>query len=156
MAGVRFLQSRREVDPSRIGVFGISQGTCVVTIAAAGSTDVRLVIRLSGYGVPGDEMKIEQIRLLTHALGEDRYSALEPATAWNRELYRLCETDDTVSEIRDGMKRWEAERQKEAKPLPHHNSDRALDKLLSYAATPLMRSTLRYDPRVDLRRLKVN
>jgi len=51
LAGVSYLRSRREIDPSRIGLVGLSQGGQVVPIAAAASQDVAFVLTISSKAV---------------------------------------------------------------------------------------------------------
>ena len=51
VAGVEFLKARREIDRSRIGLFGYSQAGWIAPLAAARSSDVRFVILVSGPAV---------------------------------------------------------------------------------------------------------
>jgi pimeloyl-ACP methyl ester carboxylesterase len=51
IAGVSYLKSRREIDPARIGVFGISQGGWLAPLAATMSPDIAFVVAVSGPGV---------------------------------------------------------------------------------------------------------
>jgi pimeloyl-ACP methyl ester carboxylesterase len=151
LAGMRFLESRKEVDPHRVAVFGISEGANTAIIAAVRSDQTYLVVRISGVGVRGDKWKIEQFQRLSHALGVDRHIALEPRVAWNRQLYDLCRSERSISEIREDMERWETEQRKGGRPVPSED----LDAAIRDAAAPWMRSKLRYDPRVDLCRVRV-
>ncbi len=48
LAGVSFLRSLPEVDPTRVGVVGLSQGGKVAPVAAARSREVAFVIDISG------------------------------------------------------------------------------------------------------------
>lgn len=51
LAGIHYLQRRREVDPKRVGLYGRSHGGMVAPLAAATSTDVAFIINVSGAGV---------------------------------------------------------------------------------------------------------
>jgi uncharacterized protein len=51
LAAVRLLRERPEVDPSRVGLWGVSEGGWVVPIAAARSSDVAFVILVSAPNV---------------------------------------------------------------------------------------------------------
>jgi pimeloyl-ACP methyl ester carboxylesterase len=48
LAGVAYLATRPEIDPTRIGLVGLSQGGWIVPIAAARAAQVRFVVDLSG------------------------------------------------------------------------------------------------------------
>ena len=56
IAAVKFLKTRKEIDPARIGVFGASQGGWVAPLAAARSADIAYVISVSGPGVSPAEV----------------------------------------------------------------------------------------------------
>src|ERR1700674_252315 len=51
IAGVLFLKSRPEIDPARVGVWGVSQGGWLGPLAATMSPDVAFVVSVSGPGV---------------------------------------------------------------------------------------------------------
>lgn len=51
-AGIDVLKTRREVDASRIGIFGISQGGWVGSLVTSRSKDVRFFLAIVGSGVP--------------------------------------------------------------------------------------------------------
>ncbi|HEY6384394.1 MAG TPA: alpha/beta fold hydrolase [Candidatus Acidoferrum sp.] len=57
LAAIEYSKSRKEIDPKRIGVWGLSQGGWLGPLAASRSGDVSFVIAVSGPGVsPGEQM----------------------------------------------------------------------------------------------------
>lgn len=52
LAGVHYLQSRKDIDPRRVGLRGRSHGGIVAPLAASLSRDVAFIINVSGAGVP--------------------------------------------------------------------------------------------------------
>jgi dienelactone hydrolase len=57
LAAIKYLQSRKETDAKRIGVWGLSQGGWLGPLAASRSADIAFVIAVSGPGVsPGEQM----------------------------------------------------------------------------------------------------
>ena len=52
LAGVRYLQSRKEINPRQVGLYGRSHGGIVAPLAASLSNDVAFIINVSGAGVP--------------------------------------------------------------------------------------------------------
>jgi pimeloyl-ACP methyl ester carboxylesterase len=65
--------------------------------------------------------------------------------------FHLCKGDESVANVRIEMERWVAQQRRDGRPV----APESLVAAVRETATPLMRSTLRYDPRPDLRRLKV-
>ena len=49
---VRFLRAQPEIDPTRVGVWGVSEGGMLATQVAAGSQEVAFAINSSGFMVP--------------------------------------------------------------------------------------------------------
>src|SRR5262249_37038350 len=64
-----FLQARREVNPRRIGLIGHSEGGLIAPLVAAQSPDVSMIVLLAGPGVPGEQILVEQGRLIWNAMG---------------------------------------------------------------------------------------
>ncbi|HLJ45281.1 MAG TPA: alpha/beta fold hydrolase [Bryobacteraceae bacterium] len=81
LAGVHFLQARKEIDRRRVGVIGHSEGGIVGPLAASQSTDIGFVIMLAGTGVPGDQLLHMQAELIMRSQG-----ASEQMIAQNREV----------------------------------------------------------------------
>jgi uncharacterized protein len=52
LAGIHYLQARKEIHPRRVGLYGRSHGGIVAPLAASRSKDVAFVINVSGAGVP--------------------------------------------------------------------------------------------------------
>jgi hypothetical protein len=69
LALVAALKKQPEVDPKKIGVLGHSQGATIAPMAAAQSDDIGFVIMLAGMGVGGDEVMVEQKRLVAMSQG---------------------------------------------------------------------------------------
>src|SRR5215216_2996715 len=57
LAGVRYLRSRKEINPDKIGVWGVSQGGWLGPFAASQSAEIAFVISVSGPAVsPKEQM----------------------------------------------------------------------------------------------------
>jgi pimeloyl-ACP methyl ester carboxylesterase len=60
LAGVRYLRGRKDIDATRVGVVGLSQGGWVVPIAAARDGALAFVVDVSGAGVSfGEQSFVE-------------------------------------------------------------------------------------------------
>jgi pimeloyl-ACP methyl ester carboxylesterase len=157
LAGIRFLRERKEIDKKRVGIVGHSEGALVGVIAAARSKDVRFLVLLAGTGVPGSEVvKLQTARM-------DRARGL-PEAALQAEQKLLDVAFQSVAAGADSASLREA--------IGSHGvglRDAAPDSLkgaiqLVQAAvvqmsramrSPWFRYFLDFDPRPDLRRLKI-
>ncbi|HEX6789757.1 MAG TPA: alpha/beta fold hydrolase [Candidatus Krumholzibacteria bacterium] len=69
LAGIDYLKSRKDVDASRIGLVGHSEGGIIAPMVAAKSKDVAFIVMLAGVGVPADELLMRQSALIMKANG---------------------------------------------------------------------------------------
>jgi pimeloyl-ACP methyl ester carboxylesterase len=70
VAALRYLQSRSDIRPDRVGLFGSSQGAWVISMAAAAfPQDVAFLIAVSGSGVSVAEQQVYSIQAQSQAAG---------------------------------------------------------------------------------------
>jgi fermentation-respiration switch protein FrsA (DUF1100 family) len=144
-AGVTYLKTRPEVDPHRIGLLGHSEGAIIAPMAAVADRSVSFVVMMAGSGVPGDQIIVEQGRLIEIASGETAVRAAADAEK-QRETLTLVETDkdpkdrDRLLAIKLG-----AEGAPEAQIAAEIKS----------VTSPWLRFFLTYDPAVALRKLTI-
>jgi len=142
-AGVSYLKTRPEVDVHKIGLIGHSEGGLIAPMAAAHDADVAFILLMAGPGVPGDEILIEQVLLISEASGASHDVAEKNATA-EREVLTLVkqEKDNTVLE--------KHLREKLAGKIPEAQIDPTIKQLTS----PWVRYFIAYDPAPALRKVK--
>jgi len=68
-AAVRYLKSREDVDGSRVGLIGHSEGGTIGPMAAGRSPGVAFVVMMAGMGIPGPELLKQQGIDVTRAAG---------------------------------------------------------------------------------------
>ncbi len=74
VAAFEYLKTRKDIDPSRIGLLGVSQAGWVMPLAAVRAKDIAFLISVSGPGIPGAETTID------HARAEMVASGMKPQT----------------------------------------------------------------------------
>ncbi len=100
LAGVRYLQTRREVDRKRIGVLGHSEGALVGAIAASKAPrEIAFLIMLAGTGVPGEQILYRQAELIARKSGVAD-SLIERNRALQQRVFEVLkrERDDTKAQ----------------------------------------------------------
>ena len=68
-AALRYLKTRSEADSHHVGLIGHSEGGTIAPIVAARSEDVDFIVLMAGMGVPGDQILVEQHRLIAIVMG---------------------------------------------------------------------------------------
>ncbi len=146
-AAVRYLQSREEIDGSRIGLIGHSEGGTIAPMVASRSDAVAFVVLIAGPGIRADSVLLLQAEAINRASG-----ATEDQIATNRELQKLlfaaATTDATEAELDIELRRIFAE-------VAPDFTGGALEGQLAFVSSPWMRWFLAYDPGPVLRQLKI-
>jgi len=142
-AGVRFLRTRSEVAPHRIGLVGHSEGEAIAPMVAAQDHDIGFIVMMAGTGVPGEQVIVEQMLLISEAAGVPQEKAEKSADEERRLLTLVVtEKDDAVlkKELRE--------------QLAGHGQAAQLDAEIEGIITPWYRFFLAYDPATALRKVR--
>lgn len=76
MSAVRYLQSRSDIDSSRIGLLGHSEGGTIAFInAATHPEDIAFVVSLAGAALRGSDIMVSQNRMIAEAAGHSLSSS---------------------------------------------------------------------------------
>ncbi len=141
-AGFAYLLSRPEVDRSRIGLIGHSEGGLIAPMLASRNSRIAFIVLLAGGGVPGHELLVEQVRMIAAASGarEDQVAA---AASRERDLLALVrsEKDDAVL------------MQKMRERLAGQVQEAQLASQVKTVTSPWFRYFLDYDPATSLRKV---
>lgn len=147
------LRTQPELDTTRLGVLGHSEGATIAAALASAESSVRFVISLSGSGVRGDSLLMLQNRALLKAMNvPDR--ELEHQLDIRRRLFNVVVQDDSanfvrrLNTVRDELLAAQSEAQRPA-------TARELGLLVSQLQSPWLRSFIRTNPAVLLRQVRV-
>ncbi len=156
LAGVKYLKSRKEIDPTRIGLIGHSEGGLIAPLVAVRSSDVAFIVMMAGPGLTGEEILYLQSDLIARAEG-----ASNETIARNEVLMKKTfsivkeEQNNTVAEeeIRKLLKAEMANMSEEEKKYSGY-SEANLDAQIKPILSPWMRFFLTYDPKPTLTEVK--
>ena len=139
-AALKYLLDRPEIDPNKIGILGHSDGGVVAPMVASRNENVAFIVLLAAPGIPGDQLLLEQKRLLSEAMGytESQYSS---GLKFNQGAFNIIKNapDDEVEEDliiyfkENGIQ-----------------SENQIEKLLKQLNAPYMRFFIQYDPESSL------
>lgn len=102
-AGVEYLLTRREIDPTKIGILGHSEGGSVAPIVENMNENVSFLILMAGMTMPGDELLLEQGRSIMETQGMEEEQILRKNDL-QRLMFRAIRTGDGWSEVEEGLK----------------------------------------------------
>ncbi len=105
-AAVEYLKSRKEIENSKIGLIGHSEGGIVAPIVASANKDISFIVLMAAPGIKGIEIVLDQNETSM------RFQNMEPETIdrmqkTNREMFeKLLEWDNSESHkttLRDNL-----------------------------------------------------
>lgn len=147
MAALRYLKSRPEVDASRAGLMGHSEGGMIAIMNAAKHPDeVPFIVSLAGTGVDGVELGMQQVKLLGKAMGKEPDSA---ALRLNEELFKIIAAEKDSVTLRNKMI---AFYQSHPEQLEELGDKMTIDQLVDM--TLITCCIFQYDPTENLKRVK--
>jgi hypothetical protein len=74
IAGIEYLKKRNDIDHSKIGLIGHSEGGLIAPLVAVRTTDVAFIVLLAGPGTDGERLLYQQNDLTLKAAGMDENS----------------------------------------------------------------------------------
>ncbi len=142
-SGFLYLLSRREIDPHKVGLIGHSEGGLIAPMVAARNEKVAFIVLMAASGVPGDDVLVEQVRMIADASGAPSDQVAAMATR-QREVLTILKSEP------DAAAREQKVRAKLAGAVP----EAQLAAQLKMMESPWFRYFLQYNPADALRRVK--
>jgi fermentation-respiration switch protein FrsA (DUF1100 family) len=156
LAGVEYLKSRKEIDTTRIGLIGHSEGGIIAPITAVKSPDVAFIVMMAGTGLTGEEIIYMQSALINRAEGASN-ETIARNEVLTKKIFSIVkeEQNNTVAEeeLSKLLKAEMANMSVEEKKLSDY-SEANLDIQIKAISSPWMRFFLTYDPKPTLMKVK--
>lgn len=151
-AALKYLQSRKEIDPQKTGLLGHSEGGTIAFAVAAKKKEAAFVVSLAGTGIKGDSLMLKQAEAISKSQGR-------PAAAWEKDkpelkrIYTLLAQDKSMAEIK---KEFREEVQKAVPPAMRDNevAKKQMENQFKTMTSPWYLYFMRHDPAADLRKIK--
>jgi dienelactone hydrolase len=160
ITSLNFLKHRKEIDTSRIGLIGHSEGGLIASVVGAERRDVSFIILLAGPGIQGTELLTEQAEqvLLKSGVSKEAAAAYSPLY---RKLIKIslegadsaANSDKAKTEVEDWKKNQKSSYLKELGLDTKERTNAIVENLLSAFSSPWMQYFLKSDPSVFLQQV---
>jgi pimeloyl-ACP methyl ester carboxylesterase len=159
LAGVEYLKTCKEIDPTKIGLIGHSEGGLIAPMVAVKSPDVVFIVLMAGTGLTGEEISYLQGALIAKAMDASEED-IAKNRRFNEKIFSVIkeEKDKKMAEERLHqmfMEYWEKMSEEEKNIIgdigdPEEYLEAQLQNLLS----PWLKFFLTYDPKPTLSKIK--
>lgn len=160
-AAIDFLKKQKNIDPKKIGFLGHSEGGIIAPMVAANSDDVAFMVLMSGTGVNGGEILLEQQKLILKASGVAD-SLINQNLDLQKKVNKALSNDKDLNDIRNDI---QAFAEKDYETLSTDIKASIKDKKAYINSTvqsqimmfnnPWFRYFIQYDPAPALQKVKV-
>ena len=147
-SAVAYLKTRKEVDPSRIGLLGHSEGAMIAPYLASHSKDVSWVVLLAAPATKGQDTLLAQSELIARASGLTE-PEIEASLAFDRNAYDMVREEKNPAILTEKLKNFV-----KASGLDGVMPPAVLEPQLRMLTSPWFRFFLDYDPLPSLQNTK--
>lgn len=140
-AGIAFLKTRPEINHNKIGLVGHSEGGVIAPMVAARNHDVAFIVMMAGTGVRGDQVLVEQTRLIEIANGAPAERAQKDADR-ERELLQFAEQAKDAAALQSELQQ----------KMGTNMTEAQVGAVVKQLSSPWFRYFLTYDPAAALRK----
>ena len=156
-SAVSYLLGRKEVDKTKIGLMGHSEGGIIAPIVAARNENVSFIVLLAGTGVRGDQLLLMQQRAISKASGLPETMFLENEKM-NISLYEhIINTSDTINlraELTEIMENSFSNSTVLTAQMTTEQKDGLVKVTVNQLVSPWMYYFIKYDPYPMLKKVK--
>ena len=135
-AAFDYLRNRKEINPSRVGILGHSEGGVINFMVAARRPEVAFLVSLAGPSVKGIEVLKEQQKAILRASGMTE-EAVQFNSNTNAQMFNIIEASNSREEadtlLRQLLKGW-------------GYNEELTEQTVGQIASPWMYYFLKYDP----------
>lgn len=151
-ASIAYLSSHKDVDASKIGLIGHSEGAMIATMLAAECPDIAFIVLMAGAGVPLDKLLVTQKCLYAKADGasDDKIAVLRK---WYERFYAVAVEEKDDQAAKNKIRRMYNELADGEKQALGWSEAKLNDEIKSVLG-PWWRYLLAFDPRAFLTKVK--
>ncbi|MES2848990.1 MAG: alpha/beta fold hydrolase [Bacteroidota bacterium] len=152
-AAIAYLKTRKDIDTSRIGLLGHSEGGLIAPMVAA-DTKVAFIVLLAAPGVSGSQVLLKQVELMGRVMGQDE-EGLQKEVSLSQGVFNLFSQygDDESFETR--LKEYLDNFISVNKVIPEGMDKATFIKMqVSQFKKPWVRFFLKYDPVNSLKKIQ--
>jgi len=151
-AAIAYLKTRKEIDKSRIGLVGHSEGGLIAPLVAT-DTQVAFIVLLAAPGVSGTQILLKQTESITRSQGMDEAS-VQRALKINQDIFELFNEYGDEDSFETRLKEYLNGAISPAVLPQGMNKEGFINVQVSQFRKPWTRYFLKYDPVTSLKGIK--
>jgi pimeloyl-ACP methyl ester carboxylesterase len=156
LSAIDFLKTRKEMNQSKIGLIGHSEGGLIAPMVAVQSNDVAFIVLMAGTGIPGDSILYLQGALIQRAEGTSE-DEIQRSITLQKEIFSIVKNTDNDELLNKNLEekfRSEYSKMTEDEKNKLGDPEVYLKMQMQTITSPWFKYFLRYDPGPTLEQVK--
>jgi len=155
-AAVTYLLTRKEINKTKIGLMGHSEGGIIAPIVAAQNKNVKFIVLLAGSGIPGGQILLLQQELLGRATGVSEPDIVKEKTI-NTAAYNIITKSTDSQKLKTDLTAYYTKAYND-NPIPDSSKSMSIADMVKFEVngltTPWMEYFIKYNPAPILQKVK--
>ena len=155
-SAIAYLKTRKEINNSKIGLVGHSEGGLIAPLVASQSKDVSFIVLLAGTGIRGDKLLLLQQELIAKASGVSE-TEIEKSIEANARLFEMVVKSDDNQKLKANLTNEMNEifRNDTTAEIPNGmTQDEFISMQIDQITSPWMQYFMKFDPATALEKVK--
>lgn len=155
-AAIVYLKTRKDINIKKIGLIGHSEGGIIAPIIASRSKDVAFIVMMAGTGLPGNEILLEQYKLIGQARGVD-VSEMQDDLSVNKQAFDMIKKSKDVNQLKSDLTVFftlEFDKDKNMSLPEGVSKEMFIQEQINQLTSPWMINFIKYDPAQALKKTK--
>jgi uncharacterized protein len=155
-SAISYIKTRKEINTKKIGLIGHSEGGLIAPMVASKSKDVAFIVLLAATGVQGDQILLQQQKLIGKA-SKLNDEVIQKNELENRKVFDIVNKSSNLEKLNIDLTEFFSQTLKEnaSSKKPDGMSDNDFVKLqVKQIANPWMQYFIKYNPIPMLERVK--
>ena len=148
-SAISYLKSRKEIDATKIGLVGHSEGGVIAPMVAAKSEDVNYIVLLAGTGIRGDKLLLLQQELIGRAMGMSEVQ-LQSSKELSTVVFEMIVSSTVAQDLKTDVKKYITEEinklSNEELPAGMSKDQASINGQVDQLTTPWMVYFMKHDP----------
>lgn len=156
-AAVKYLRSRKEINPKKIGLLGHSEGGIIAPIVANNDKQLKFIVLLAGPSVQGSKISLNQQELIGRANGM-KEDDIRITKEINEYIFGLVHTENDTAKLKQQITDYLLAKADKIPGLtiPEGSTKESIIAMqIDQLTSPWMLNFIRYNPAENLNKLKI-
>lgn len=151
-AAMRYLKTRKDINPNKIGLIGHSEGGLIAALVAAQYKNVAFIIMLAGTGVNGRAVLESQSWEIAKQMGASeetlKFNKAFTSTAYDVLMTEKNENKNEIEpKIKTALKNFKTDLETKNSPYAMYVSDALIERLVNQITSPWFINFIKIEPK---------